>query len=364
MVKTASRQEENAMMNNGKDKKSIAYWIFNYAPKWEAVSKEVDCLFYDMEKRHKVNLISCNQKTTKKVSIFDSTKYLPLPYSLILFPFLRPFASQFHINHIFASGGERLLTPTLCRMNTLITITKDTVSLANVEKNIPYLRRLKYIVVESERHQELMKQCGIEENNVKLIYPGVALRPFVPAIGPFKILFATSPTSPYDLLSRGIYLMLSVAKKMPNIQFVFAWREKNLEKLQDAIKRLHVKNVEIKNGLMDMNKIYQSVHATILPGLEYHSIKPSPHSGIESLAWGKPLLVSEPSSMASLVTRSHCGVVFNPGVDSLERGIRQLMMSYDEHAVNCHAVIEKNFSRTVFLQKYQQLYDQMLTQNL
>jgi len=347
-------------MEHGKTGPSIAYWLYNYAPEWEASSKEVDCLVHEMEEGNRVNLITCNQKTTKKVSIFKNTKFLPLPYCLILFPFLRTFASRFQINHIFASGGERLLTPRLCSMNALLTITKDTVSLANVEKNIPYLRQLKYIVVESERHQDVMSQCSLEENRVKLIYPGVELKPIVPATGPFKILFATSPTSPYDLVSRGIFLMLNAAKRVPEVQFVFVWRNKNLAELQEAITRLRVKNVEIKNGLMDMDKIYQTVHATILPGLEYHSIKPSPHSGIESLAWGKPLLVSSPSSLASLVQRCNCGIVFEPSVESLHRGIRQLMKCYDEYAVNCHAVIEKKFSQTTFLEKYRQLYTTMM----
>jgi len=154
--------------------------------------------------------------------------------------------------------------------------------------------------------------------------------------------------------------MLNAAKRVPEVQFVFVWRNKNLTELQEAIKRLAVKNVEIKNGLMDMDNIYQTVHATILPGLEYHSIKPSPHSGIESLAWGKPLLVSVPSSLAPLVQRFHCGIVFEPSVDSLHRGIRQLMKSYDEFAVNCHTVIEGNFSQTTFLEKYRQLYTSMM----
>ncbi|WP_447971738.1 glycosyltransferase [Nitrospira sp. M1] len=348
------------MMDNNKQGIGIAFWLFNYAPQWEAASKEVDILVRHMEGKHRVNLITCNQKTTKKVSIFQNTKYLPLPFSLIFLPFLRTFASQFHVNHIFASGGERLLTPTLCSMNSLITITKDTGSLANVEKNIPYLRQLKYIVVESERHQEVLRQCGIDDKNVKLIYPGVALNPIIPATGPFTILFATSPTSRYDLLSRGIFLMLNAAKHMPDVQFVFVWREKNLPELQEHIHRLQVKNVEVKNGVIEMDQVYQSVHATILPGLEYHSIKPSPHSGIESLAWGKPVLVSAPSSLAPLVAKFQCGLVFEPNVESLKTAIQQLIKNYDDYAVNCHPVIEKNFSKETFVAKYQQLYLDMM----
>jgi glycosyltransferase involved in cell wall biosynthesis len=257
--------------------------------------------------------------------------------------------------------AEKVLIPRICHLNTLITITKDTDSLSTFEKRIDYFAQAEYVVVESERHREILIQSGIAEKKVKLIYPGVRSKPFKKAVDPFRILFATSPMSEHSLLTRGIFLLLHAARKMPEIQFTIVWRGKKCTKLAKAIEDLKIQNIELINGYVsNMDEIYDAVHATILPGITYSSLKPCPHSGLESLAHGKPLLVSYPTSINSIIFRCNCGVVFEPDIQSLVQAIEHLMVNYGWYQGNCHPTIEKYFSEEVFISRYRTLYHSML----
>jgi glycosyltransferase involved in cell wall biosynthesis len=127
------------------------------------------------------------------------------------------------------------------------------------------------------------------------------------------------------------------------------------------IDELGVRNVEIMNGHVSrMSDVYASVHATIVPGLEHNSLKPSPFSALESLAHGKPVLASAPTSVGRMVRRHACGVCFDPMVEDLVAAIDLLRRHYAHFSVACHAVIERKFSRTVFRERYLSLYEAIL----
>ncbi|NLG70747.1 MAG: glycosyltransferase [Chloroflexi bacterium] len=338
----------------------IAYWVFNFAPHWEAASREIKTLVSHFETQYDTQVISQNTNS-RKIRLTGRFKYLPLPYSLVMLPFLSRIASAYHINHIFSSLGEGLLLPRINRQNALLTVTKDSGALNAFEKNIPQLKKLRCIVVESERHQELLLQAGLPADSVRLIYPGAQVKPYQPASGPFKILFATSPMSENDFLTRGIYLILRAAARLPEVQFIFAWRKKHHQKLRRLIDDSGVRNIEVLNGYIpDMERVYDSVHAAILPGLTYSSLKPSPHSALDSLAHGKPVLISRPTSISGLVEREQCGVVFEPQVDCLVDRIQELIKNYPLYQQNCHRTIERCFSASGFTSSYQEIYSAML----
>lgn len=338
----------------------IGYWIFNYQPQWEAASKEIEVLLMEYRERFNTHLVSLNFRG-RKICLRGSQKYLPAPFAFVALPLLQLFAASLHINHLFTSPGERILLPRLSKYNTLLTITKDTDSFKAIEKNIVHLRKLPYIIVESAWHRELLLQVGIAKQVIKLIYPGMRPRPYHAAPYPFKILFATSPLRKYDLLSRGVHLLARVAQLLPNIDFILVWRQHDYHRLRALLDSSGIGNIHVINGYVpDMESLYASAHAVILPGLSQSSLKPCPHSALHSLAHGKPLLVSYSTSIAGLIRQKTCGVVFEPTVESLQQSILELMANYDLYQSNCHRVLQENFSEHVFFERYQNIYESML----
>jgi glycosyltransferase involved in cell wall biosynthesis len=325
-------------------------------PRWEAVSKEIASLRLGLGSEIDGSLLSLSTKQSS-FSLSGREKRIPLPYGLPLFPLLGPYASRFDINHLFASAGERLLTPLLSRHNGVLTIAKDTSTLRGFEHNLAPLRRLRAIVVQGERDRESLRQIGISREAVRMIRPGIPLEAYREAEGPFTILFASSPLNAADFLSRGIYLIVAVAALLPEIRFLLIWRTRHLAKLERILAAAALTNVTVVSGVIDdMASIYGKVHATVLPGLEHRSFIPCPRSGLESLAHGKPLLLSHLVSTAPEVAAARAGVAFEPTVDGLKAAIVQLHRDYAAYQPNTQPYLADNFSPATHLQLYRQLY--------
>jgi glycosyltransferase involved in cell wall biosynthesis len=328
-------------------------------PHWEAASKEAQTLLRAFGNQFTTRLFSLNQN--RRLTLRGQEKYFPLPEACAALPLLFQIARRHRINHLFSSGGERLLAPRISHLTSVLTICKEPRSVDIFEKNRSHLARFKYIVVESMRHQEILRQLDIADRKIRLIYPPATKVDYKPASPPFKVLFASSPPGPHQFLSRGILLLLRVAARLPEVQFILVWRKRHYEALRRLIAAAGVGNVSVINGYVaDMGALYDAAHATILPGLDFTSFKPAPHSALESLGRGKPLLLTPTSSIADLVTQWRCGLVCEPTLAGFEAAVRSLMARYGEFQANCQRTAAACFSREVFIAKYRLLYEELL----
>ena len=333
----------------------VRYWVFNYAPQWEAVSKEIDSLLEGLGGVDG-SLISLNTADAR-LQLNGRVKRVPLPHGLPLYPLLRRHAARPGVNHLFASAGERWLSPVLARHTAVLTVAKGTSSLDRIERNAETLRRFRAVVVHSERDRDLMHQVGVAETSIHLIRPGMPLARYREAIGPFTILFASSPLSAGDFLSRGIHLMLRAAQRLPEVGFLLVWRRRHVEKLRQLIAEAGVANVEVHDGVIrDMGALFDRAHATALPALEHRSFVPAPRSGLDSLAHGKPLLLSSYVGMAGSVVRAGAGLVFEPTVDGLVAAIEDMRNRYAALRQAAQPYLREHFSPTTHLELYRRLY--------
>jgi glycosyltransferase involved in cell wall biosynthesis len=320
------------------------------------VSKEIESLRRGLQDEIDSSLVSLNTKESG-LRLRGCEKRVPLPHGLALYPLLKPYAARGGINHLFASAGERWLTPVLARYNSVLTVAKDTTSLRGYERNTECFMRYRAVVVQGERDRELMREVGVREEALWLIRPGVPLTQYHEARDPFTILFASSPLTAEHFLSRGIYLMVRAAARLPEVRFLLVWRTRHLPKLKRVIAAAGVRNIEIVDGVVpDMGVLFDRVHATILPALEHRSFIPCPRSGLESLAHGKPLLVSDFVSLARLVARSGAGVAFDPNGEGVEAAIRRLRANYEAYQARTQPYLAKHFCPKRHVELHRQLY--------
>jgi glycosyltransferase involved in cell wall biosynthesis len=325
-------------------------------PHWEAVSKEIASLRHGLDREIDSSLVSINDKD-RRLSLGGRDKRIPLPHGLALYPLAKPYASRFHINHLFASAGERLLTPMLSHCNGVLTVAKDTATLRGFEQNREALRRMRAIVVQGDRDREILRQIGVREEAVSLIRPGIPVAPYQEARGAFTVLFASSPLNAADFVSRGIYLLTAVAALLPEVRFLLVWRKHHQAKIERIVASAGVRNVTIKSGVIgNMSEVYQGVHAAVLPGLEHRSFIPCPRSGLEALAQGKPLLLSNLISLAPSVSQAGAGLAFEPTIAGLKAAILQLQAKYPAYQANTQRYIAEHFSPSVHLERYRRLY--------
>jgi hypothetical protein len=145
---------------------------------------------------------------------------------------------------------------------------------------------------------------------------------------------------------------------MPEVQFLLVWRTRHLAKLQGVIAEFGVRNITVMNGVVpDMGAVYDRVHATVLPAMEHQSFIPCPRSGLDSLAHGKPLLVSNFVCLAAGLTQSGAGVAFNPEGEGLELAISRLRDDYARYQSRTHGHMERYFSPAKHLALHRQLYE-------
>lgn len=334
----------------------VRYWVFNYMPQWEGVSKEIASLRAGLRDEVDTTLVSLNTKE-RGLRLRGSEKRVPLPHALPLYPLLKSYASRAGVNHLFASAGERWLTPVLSRRNGVLTVAKDTASLRSYEQNTQAFLHFNAIVVQSDRDRDLMRQVGVGADALWLIRPGIPLAEYHEPPGPFTILFASSPLTADHFLSRGVHLMVHAAARLPDVRFVLVWRKRHLAKLQRLIAVAGVGNIEVLDGVVsDMQAVYDRVHATVLPALEHRSFIPCPRSGLESLAHGKPLLVSQFVALAAGVASAGAGVAFEPTVDGLEAAICRLRAAYASYQPNAQPYLAQHFSPLKHLDLHRRLY--------
>ncbi len=332
----------------------IIYLVQKFRPDLEGTSKEVDTLRrYFQGKVRDFHL--------GKIGSFRMGKELwSSPFWF--YPFLAPLlylSSRDKIVHIYTTLRDRPYLPLFRGPRTVLTST-NYFAAERLRSRRRHLEKLHTIVVESPLQKQELLRLGLPEERIELIYPSVDLNKFSyrKAVGPFKILDASCPSRVSDLEKRGIFLLMEADSRLRDTLINVFWRIGEFQKFQQlaAGKKFNCLNVrEYVSGNMD--EIYAAHHCTIIPYTRFDELlKLIPNSAMESLAAGKPLLVSSQTGIAEIVKKEHCGVVFEPTAEKLLEAIAILKENYAEYQQNCRKTAEKYFSQERFLKEYGQIY--------
>lgn len=148
----------------------------------------------------------------------------------------------------------------------------------------------------------------------------IALHNFVDAVAPEKI-EKENYILEFGHLSKdkGTLTLLEVAKRMPEVQFVFAGHgaaETDIKKVANA------EYVGFKTG-KDLEMLIRKAKITVLPSEIYENC---PFAVIESQMYGTPVVVTNMGGAPELLEEGKTGEIFKAGnADSLEEKIRKLL---------------------------------------
>jgi glycosyltransferase involved in cell wall biosynthesis len=233
-------------------------------------------------------------------------------------------------------------------------------------------RHVRFIVTHAADESRRLVALGLPAETIVCIPPGIDLRPLTPqprtadaafasvpgGTDRFRVLFATTPHVPEGVDQRGVSLLIEAARALPDVDFVVPWRPfPGAAPLADACRRRAPTNVHISmERVADMRRLFAACDATVAPFTAPHGLKVCPTSLIESLALGRPVLVSTACGMAGLVEDEHCGVVHPPTVDGLVQGIGRLRADYQDFAARSRIAAERHFDLDVCVNRYAALY--------
>ena len=200
------------------------------------------------------------------------------------------------------------------------------------------LERLHKIVVQSERDLATLEERGLR--NACVIRPGIDVSRFrhtpLSGGGDFTVLAGSAPWTREQFRSKGVDALLQVAKQVPSLRLIFLWRGLLLHELEERVEALGLtERVEILNERVEVSSVLARAHAAIVLADWSRLVKAYPHSLIEALAAGRPVVVSKLIPMAEYVSQSRCGeVVDRLAEPQLRRAIERLREDYDVLATN------------------------------
>jgi glycosyltransferase involved in cell wall biosynthesis len=230
--------------------------------------------------------------------------------------------------------------------------------------DIAFFSSLAAIVASDERSMNRLKSWGL--GNVFLVQPGIDTTRFTRSPlqlrSEIRLMVGSAPWTRAQFKTKGVEALLEAAKRSPRLRLVFLWRGVLAEEMERLVQRLKIEHqVEVLDGWVDVNKVLADVHASITLATDSAIIKSYPHSLLDSLAAGKPVIVSRSIPMADYVEQTGCGkVVERVTPDEILAAIEALATEYESRQQTAQLVGQRDFSEEAMLASFQQVYERVL----
>ena len=264
----------------------------------------------------------------------------------------------FDLHHVFGSVGDWFYLNRPRRQPTVLTVAAHSLP---VEGKL--LQRIDRFAVEYPGAVDELASLGIDRQRIRLIFPPVDLERFRPSPsppGPFTVLFASSPEMPSWLAARGVPQLLDAAALRPRMRFRLLWRPwgESEGQVRQWIEEKGLRNVDLVVGRQeDMAAEYRSAHVCAAPFTDRERAKPAPNSIVESLACGRPVLVTEQVGLAELVRDGQGGVICPATGEAIAEQLDRLEAEWTLYAAAARRLAERWFGADRFLDEYRQVYD-------
>jgi glycosyltransferase involved in cell wall biosynthesis len=227
--------------------------------------------------------------------------------------------------------------------------------------NETFFSALAAIAVSDERSLKRLQSWGFD--NIVRVRPGIDTGRFtcspLPLRSEIRLMVGSAPWTKGQFRRKGVEALLSAAQRAPHLRLIFLWRGVLADEMERRVRRLNLANqVTVLNELVNVNEILADVHASITLASTPGIVKSYPHSLLESLAAGKPVLVSRAIPMADYVERTGCGVV----VDDVtaESILEAVAAEYKALRESAQQVGQRDFAQRAMIASFHEVYQDVL----
>jgi glycosyltransferase involved in cell wall biosynthesis len=273
-------------------------------------------------------------------------------------PYLRRAEQDFDIHHIF--NPDAFPFDLLRFLHRPIVYTATAGARGADRTTVQRLaQRVHALVVPTEAERAELSQWSI--SNVVAIRPGIDITRFshtTPPTRPFTLLMGSAPWTIEQFESKGVEALLGAAQVRQDLRLIFLWRGLHVEEMERRVAQRGLgERVTVINRQVDVNEVLAQVHAAIVLADDTRLVKAYPHSLLEALAAGKPVLVSRAIPMSDYVEQTSCGkVVEGVNPQSLLAALDQLEADYETCEATALRAGRQDFSQQQMIQAYRQLY--------
>lgn len=228
--------------------------------------------------------------------------------------------------------------------------------------NLAYFRRMAVVTVPDERTMAQLQGYGLP--NVALQRPGIDTSRFTHTPVPLEpnqplyLLVASAPWSHAQFTSKGFDALLAAAQQSPDLRLTLLWRGLMVEEIHKRIATLGIADrVTVIDQTIDVNEALAQVHATAIFATAAGIIKSYPHSLLDSLAAGKPVLLSNTIAMADYVKKENCGVVIDTITpEAIIASLSELRADYATYVHNATRIGQRDFTEEAALTAASAIY--------
>ncbi len=222
-------------------------------------------------------------------------------------------------------------------------------------------RRVHTLVVPTEAERSDLRAWGL--SNVLAVPPGIDLARFSPTPPPpqpLTLLMGSAPWTIEQFESNGVNALLEAARARPDLRLVFLWRGLHAREMERRVAQKGLEGrVIVVNRQVDVNEALAGAHAAIVLAQDATLVKAFPHSLLEALAAGRPVLVSRAIPMADYVQAAGCGeIVESVGTQQVLEAMARLESNY----ASCRQAalrVGREFSQDKLIKAYGQLYAEL-----
>ncbi len=272
---------------------------------------------------------------------------------------IRRIERRCRINHVFFSFPYAFPVLRLLRNPIVYTVTAS-LDASKTPSARGQLRKLRRFAVSNPRDAAVLEAWGL--SNHTIIPPGVDAANLNPVALPLDreltLLLASAPWNARQFDSKGIDALLAAVATLPFLRLILLWRGVLADALAARVAWLGIgPRVEIVDRKVEVGEYLRRAHAAIVLAKDGGLVKSFPHSLIEALLAGKPVLVSDTIAMADYVRQHGCGVVVSAvSLDALTAAITILRRDYQVLAGNATQIDRGMFSVTAMTEGYRALY--------
>jgi glycosyltransferase involved in cell wall biosynthesis len=234
------------------------------------------------------------------------------------------------------------------------------------QPKVPFFSSLAAVTVTDEDCLKRLKAWGI--SNAFLVYPGIDTDRFthspLPLQSEIRLMVGSAPWTEKQFRTKGVEALLLAAQQTPELRLIFLWRGILADEMEHRVRQMNLeKQVTVLNEKVNVNKVLAGVHASITLATTPIIVKSYPHSLLESLAAGKPVLVSRAIPMADYVNEKGCGQVVEKVTPAdILAAVEALTNEYESAQKAAYQVGQRDFSQEEMLASFDKVYRHVLEQ--
>lgn len=225
-------------------------------------------------------------------------------------------------------------------------------------------RQVACLTVPTEPDRLRLGDLGLDRTAV--IPPGIDWYRFEPTPpppeAPFVLLAGSAPWTTEQFESKGVNALLAAAQREPDLHLVFLWRGLLADEMRRRVAAAGLdKRVRVLDHNVDVAEVLAESHAALVLAARPLLVRDFPHSLLEALAAGRPVLVSPTLAMSRFVSAEGCGeIVDEVTPESVLESIARLRENYHQLRRSALRIPGSSFSLRNVVETHDRIYREIL----